>query len=1635
MNTFKKYQRTIATFFLLIFFPTIFPTNLFASTNGPAAPEAASFEPVDATDMVNLVTGQYSYVLPLLNVPSPEGGYPLALSYHAGIALDQDASWTGLGWNVNPGAINRNVNGYPDDYNSSHLNEYFYDSGGSEYASFISAGWSCGAASVGLGFNWGSNQSLGGFVSVGVGLDVGTASVGVSVTAGSSGSSIGVGLQTAGGLSVGVSASSDGEVGVTAGYNSNGSGFTVGYNTSGTYSFSANATTATGFSISSSSSGSHVEATLGGVGMGTSFNNTISMGDYSTNSSSWMVPIVVPTPVGIFSLSFGKQTFKYWLSTNKNNFVTGPLNFYKGVNNVVREVWTPPYDPGDDPANTGPSVPGYWSPVLVGYSFMDIYEVSASNNIFLGSSNLIENNMTFPGFDSFNVQAQGLSGSMSANIFENGALFGLSNNENNQGYKLKYNIDGSSTVPDHANFETKPNFYFANEITSYIDVSSAQFNLNSANSNILQHYSNGVELNAKPRAKTSTFIEYYTNDEIKNNYLSLKDKGYLKENIAGINREGLPKEGIGAFKITSVDGKTYHYSLPVYNHEIITRTFGTIEDRPNESQSYFEKRQLEPYATHWLLTAVTGPDYVDNGDGVAGTGDLGYWTSFEYGKWTDACIWKGPSKDDFFKDETNPNIKTWVRGRKQVYYLDKVKTRTHTAVFVKKTRTDASTQNWVYNSVNHTNYSSGDYVHRFTVPQQNPLALDKIILLKNEDDTLNKAYGPDLQQSVTVGYPNSDKISEVAKYNIKDGVIDMGDNWQEVLPKALKVIDFGYDYSLVNGDNRLTLKAVNFKGKGGSSVLPPYKFEYNNNSSPLDINKMDDGWGYMVEQPEAYSLSRIVTPDGGSINVEYEGNKCKSLMPHSLVFSNLNLSKFKSTMPTYANVNDMSNKTVIIDVGSANVFSIPIGQVVSIELLRDYVCFNDLFYYYRYSGAGHVTENLGGGKYKVLFDQDVYLTHDHHGPHSTSGTNPCNMDHVNGNIAIYGPAYYHQIKVTMNLPSTHVFSSGGPRVSKIKISDFGKQYITEYKYGLGGDGIGYVSYIPYTQNTSKEVPYSAELPAPRVMYDYVSVTSKDQYNQSIGGNLYKFNIMKDKSPNSVKYGDFYEITKTVNNFTNTVADKTVSVGDFVVKDNLAAIGQLLEVTTFNSKGHKLSTFSNNYYGMTQIPNNIGVQKESYQTYKTIDYTDNTNTKDKWVVNSTTRIKYPNILKSSTEQKDGYTFVTEFNDYDLISGISKEQIHTSSEGRIFKSRIVPAYIKYPDMGSKVDNIDNINMLSQTTANYSYIFDNGVWKETGVGITTWSNQWNYQDIGGDTSTPINSKEKIWRKHKTYVWNGVVDNNGIFQNYNSATDDSFNWTVGVGSQPSQWKQISEVTRYNHFSKMLEAKDINNNYMSTKMGPDDSKVMVSGNARYNEMYYAGAENIMHGYWLEPEVRMQNGIRTDEKSHTGKYSVKTTSDSQLGIFMRNGHRASKYKLSVWAHKDNVDKARVRWFNNDAGNTFQFNGEKYYAGDWVLLTHYIDRHFMVNTNAFFYVNSIDSTPVYFDDLMLRPIASSMTGYVYNEFDELTYIVGNNGLATKFEYDAAGRLTKTYIEVVDDPDNGLVGGFKKKTENKIHYKNL
>ena len=178
--------------------------------------------------------------------------------------------------------------------------------------------------------------------------------------------------------------------------------------------------------------------------------------------------------------------------------------------------------------------------------------------------------------------------------------------------------------------------------------------------------------------------------------------------------------------------------------------------------------------------------------------------------------------------------------------------------------------------------------------------------------------------------------------------------------------------------------------------------------------------------------------------------------------------------------------------------------------------------------------------------------------------------------------------------------SGGIRVKKIStIDDDFNTYSMNYSYGKDGDGIGYVTYLPYAPELAKELPYSSELPPPIPMYDFVTTTTSigSSHPVAYGGRTeYEFNVLNEKTEGQAKFGDFYEITSEKilgDNNSSSQAEK------YTVHDNLGAIGQLLGVKTFNEKNQLLSNIQNSYYAPGETPDKVGITQESYQTYKGI----------------------------------------------------------------------------------------------------------------------------------------------------------------------------------------------------------------------------------------------------------------------------------------------------------------------------------------------------------------------------------------------------------------------------------------------------
>ena len=122
-------------------------------------------------------------------------GYPVNISYHSNVTMDQEASWTGLGWNVNPGVINRGMRGLPDDFNGENItkeiniktNTTFGLTTGADVEFLGADGSSVGGVSYGLAIKFnnytgvGVDQTIGGHIPLGGGgSSSGTASLGIT---------------------------------------------------------------------------------------------------------------------------------------------------------------------------------------------------------------------------------------------------------------------------------------------------------------------------------------------------------------------------------------------------------------------------------------------------------------------------------------------------------------------------------------------------------------------------------------------------------------------------------------------------------------------------------------------------------------------------------------------------------------------------------------------------------------------------------------------------------------------------------------------------------------------------------------------------------------------------------------------------------------------------------------------------------------------------------------------------------------------------------------------------------------------------------------------------------------------------------------------------------------------------------------------------------------------------------------------------------------------------------------------------------------------------------------------------------------------------------------------------------------
>ena len=147
-----------ACFFLLETLATLAAPSVGWAMMGPGQPEfTRSGGSPDLVNLVNLTTGDFTCNAPALEGPGPERSRSLPLTYWAGIKLAQEASWVGLGWSLNAGAIARSLNGYPDDANGELMK--------SPYNQQLTRGWTGGVPGV-LQLGWDVNTGHSGSASL-----------------------------------------------------------------------------------------------------------------------------------------------------------------------------------------------------------------------------------------------------------------------------------------------------------------------------------------------------------------------------------------------------------------------------------------------------------------------------------------------------------------------------------------------------------------------------------------------------------------------------------------------------------------------------------------------------------------------------------------------------------------------------------------------------------------------------------------------------------------------------------------------------------------------------------------------------------------------------------------------------------------------------------------------------------------------------------------------------------------------------------------------------------------------------------------------------------------------------------------------------------------------------------------------------------------------------------------------------------------------------------------------------------------------------------------------------------------------------------------------------------------------------
>ncbi|WP_149206121.1 hypothetical protein [Flavobacterium johnsoniae] len=889
----SKLKKTVAIYLaMMILLETLQPMQMYALTGGPSQPEFESFTPIGTSDMVDLASGDFNYNIPIMDV----GGYPINLAYNSGVTMDQEASWVGLGWDLNVGQITRQMRGLPDDFNGDEMT---YENNmkpnvtvGSDFNVFFGAfGVNEVKANVGMSIKYNNYEGFGATASGGLSAQIAN--------------NIRVGMNLESSASEGVSASpsvayQDIDDTKKTRDNTPTGNFGISYNSrkgveNVTYSASMN------LKKIKDKAGNEKTRTINGfAGSGStsfidaSFTPTKRVGMVSSNfifnlnieGEFWGIEPGMKftgyrTSQGIKNSEKYKTERAYGFENTYNASTADVLDFNREKDRTFNKNTTslPLTNNTYDLYNIqGQGISGMFRPYKsqVGYVFdkeTNDDSVGANLGLELGAGGL-----THWGIDATVTLGKSNTSLWSAS---NPALGRFKENKTNNrpDYEKVFfkNIGGNHVDKELDLFNTKLGGYDAVKLGLSGGKFSRSTDVKYAKNTGAIAYTGAVKRESS-RLSRNQSIQKLTKVEAKRFGSKLQPSEYSRDHHTT------------EIRITKEGGERYIYGRAAYNTLKKEVTFDVSDkDRPAEKldyrnglihydsgdnsannkkggDQYFNRVTTPPYAHSYLLTSVLSADYQDLKNDGPTDDDLGNYTKFEYDNKTAEHLykWRIPFKeneanyDEGLRSSKKDDKGNYQYGEKELLYIKKIVTKTHVAVFHLSERNDA--------------YG-----------------------VKGE----NGGIGYDSKMY---------KLDKISLYS-KPEYLAQGDN-----ATPIKEANFEYNYNLckgidnsINNEGKLTLSKVYFTYKNSNmGKYTPYVFNYGFN--PDYDMKAYDVWGNYKKVKEgvnegtlaqlsnsefpfvdqsnrtqadeyasAWLLKSIRLPSGGQMELNYEADDYSSV--------------------------------------------------------------------------------------------------------------------------------------------------------------------------------------------------------------------------------------------------------------------------------------------------------------------------------------------------------------------------------------------------------------------------------------------------------------------------------------------------------------------------------------------------------------------------------------------------------------------------------------------------------------------------------------------------------------------------------------------------------------------------------------